>query len=233
MSQRPSIFSTPADVEQRVRDNVGAAALTGALLVVYGFFMFGPAHGQGLFRAGETVFLLTLKLGGLAMLAIAAWCAFGHLPALRADAVVSAAIGVGLIASAVLLGVGGGFSLTYALYALFGVLMLRAAGRMAAVYMECRRVKPLATDSAINTAAELVETDPPTEHETRRQKLSSGAWTAADNFEPISFDHDKPPTPRRKAVGEAPDDVIHLDRIPPPPDPSDGHLAKMARKKEP
>lgn len=231
MSDQPSVISTPLDMGQRVRDNAGSAALTGALLVVYGFFMFAGANGTGIFRTGEVIFLLSMKVGGLAMLGVAIWSAFGHLPALLGDAVVSSLVGLGLIISAILLTIGGGFGINYALYVIFGLMLLRSAVGVGVVYFALR-----AQVNAPEEEEEWVDPTPLTAGDDDSSFLSgmrkSQPTASADSsgqFEPIIFDKTKAATPKRKTIGDSPDDAISLDDIAPAP-PPEGHLARFAKR---
>ena len=231
MSENPTPAHHVVDIEQRVRDNAGTAALTGALLVVYGFFMFGAAKGEGVFRTGETLFLLSLQLGGLAMLGVATWSAFGHLPSLLADAVVSALVAISLLISAVCLTVGGGFSISYALYAIFAFMLLRSAVGIGMVYLSLRAQDVNSVDEDVEGAEGLAVADGDTSFLSGLQGgRSTGTASAPGEFEPIIFDKTKPPTPKRKAIGDSPDDVIHLDEVQAKVKPPEGHLARLAQR---
>ncbi|MFQ5591917.1 MAG: hypothetical protein ACE5HE_12195, partial [Phycisphaerae bacterium] len=112
------------DVEACVRSNTGSAALTGALLVFFGFFWFGGVSGSGTLLIGDTLFHWTLRAGGLLMIGVAVWCSIGVPIALLVDAMLSLLIGVLLIVSAAMLLAGGGFKLSYPVYAVCGVIFI-------------------------------------------------------------------------------------------------------------
>ena len=88
------------DLGTSVRSNTGGAALAAGLMIFFGFiYPFEPATGSGLFYTGQSLLFFALRLGGLAMVAVSVWLAFGHLPALAADAAASIVLG-GMIAIA-------------------------------------------------------------------------------------------------------------------------------------
>lgn len=95
--------STETDIESRVRSNTGSAAFAGALLLFFGFYWITGAIGPPFYLNVHTVFHYTLKVGGLALVVVAAWCAFGHPLALLADAVVASLIGLLLVVTGVLM----------------------------------------------------------------------------------------------------------------------------------
>lgn len=119
------------DVQARVRANTGSAALTGALLVVFGFFWFGGAvvGETGLLATGKDLLLYTLRLGGLLMIAIAVWCSIGIPIALLFDGVICAVIGVFIVIGAVLMMIGGGVVLGPALCVVCGVTIITTGVR--------------------------------------------------------------------------------------------------------
>jgi hypothetical protein len=112
------------DVEACVRGNTGSAALSGALLMVFGFFWFEGATGSGTFLLGDTIFHWTLRMGGLMMIVAAAWCSIGVPVALLVDAMLSIFIGLLLILSAVLMTIGGGLAFSYPIYAICGAIFI-------------------------------------------------------------------------------------------------------------
>jgi len=114
------------DPEVRVRSNTGAAAFTGALLAVIGFFWFsGPLDTDlGLLLAGKRLLHSTLCMGGLLMIAIAAWCSIGAPIALLMHAIFGCVIGILLITSAVLMLTADGFIIGSLLAAVFGIILI-------------------------------------------------------------------------------------------------------------
>ncbi len=96
------------DLESCVRSNTGSAALTAGLLIFFGFFWLDVQSGTDAFSQAATVFVYTLRLGGLAMALVAGWCSFGQPLALLGDAIVSCIIGaLVLITSAIMVLDGG------------------------------------------------------------------------------------------------------------------------------
>ncbi len=92
----------------RVRQNIAPAAIGAAFLLYFGFFQLTEPTGTDLFGRANWVFYYTLRLGGLAMAAIAAWSLRGQPITLAVDAVVTVAIGVLLILSGLGMAVDGG-----------------------------------------------------------------------------------------------------------------------------
>ena len=92
----------------RVRQNVAPAAIGAAFLLFFGFLRLTEPTGTELFDNASWVFYHTLRLGGLAMAAIAAWSVFGHPITLAIDAVVTVAIGTLFIITGLGMAVDGG-----------------------------------------------------------------------------------------------------------------------------
>ena len=222
----------PVDIEQRVRENTSPAAITGAILLVYGFFVCSGPSGEGIFRTGDAIFLLGLRVGGLAMIGVAVWSAFGHLPALLADAVVSALVGLALIISDILLTKGGGFVITYALYAIFGFILLRSAVGVGMVYFSLNKesVESDEEDAPDASALSVADGDSSFLSGLRGSRDPADAASSGE-FEPIAFDRTKPPTPKRRVIGDSPDEAIRLDDALPRTQ-SEGHLARLAKRQK-
>lgn len=92
----------------RVRQNVAPAAIGAAFLLFFGFFQLTEPTGTELFDRASWVFYHTLRVGGLAMGAVAAWSLLGQPITLGIDAVVTVAIGALLIFTGVGMAVDGG-----------------------------------------------------------------------------------------------------------------------------
>jgi len=122
---------TASQITSRVRQNTGSAAVAAICLIVFGFFdFFSIPKVTDLFTLGDAAFNYTLRIGGVLMAVIAVWSFSGRVTALLADAMVSAAIGCLLIFSGVAMIIGGGgFSLNYGLYVLFGAMFISAGLR--------------------------------------------------------------------------------------------------------
>jgi hypothetical protein len=105
----------PADYDERrvgvalrVRQNVTPAAIGAAFLLYFGFFQLTEPTDTELFDRASWVFYHTLRLGGVAMGAVAAWSLLGQSITLAVDAVVTVAIGALLILTGLGMAVDGG-----------------------------------------------------------------------------------------------------------------------------
>jgi len=103
-----SSVADPAMRVMRVRQNVVPAAIGAAFLLFFGFFQLTEPTGTDLFGRANWVFYYTLRLGGLAMAAVAAWSLLGQSITLAVDAVVTVAIGALLILTGLGMAVDGG-----------------------------------------------------------------------------------------------------------------------------
>ena len=92
----------------RVRQNVAPAAIGAAFLLYFGFLHLTEPTGTDVFGRASWVFYHTLRLGGLAMAAIALWCMLGRSIALAVDAVITVLIGGLLILTGLAMAVDGG-----------------------------------------------------------------------------------------------------------------------------
>lgn len=92
----------------RVRQNVAPAAIGTAFLVYFGFFAMAEPAGTDLYHRAALIFYHTLRLGGLAMGAVALWSMLGRPITLAVDAVVTFLIGVLLILTGLAMAVDGG-----------------------------------------------------------------------------------------------------------------------------
>lgn len=92
----------------RVRQNTAPAAIGTAFLVYFGFFAVAEPTGTDLYHRAAWAFYHTLRLGGLAMGAVALWSMLGQPMTLVVDAVVTVLIGVLLILTGLAMAVDGG-----------------------------------------------------------------------------------------------------------------------------
>lgn len=124
-------YMTESSIASRVRQNTASAAVAAICLIVFGFFgFFSIPKVTDLFTLGDAAFNYTLRIGGVLMAVIAVWSFLGRVTALLADAMVSVAIGCLLIFSGVAMIIGGGgVSLNYGLYVLFGGMFISAGLR--------------------------------------------------------------------------------------------------------
>ena len=96
---------------RRVRGNALPAAVAAALLLYFGYGRLSEPSGTDLFHQAGWVFYHTLRLGGLAMAAIAVWSWIGQRHALIVDAVASTVIGLLLIVTGAAMIIDGGDAL--------------------------------------------------------------------------------------------------------------------------
>ena len=141
------------DVDARIRQNIGSAGLAAALLIFFGFFWVDAPTGADWWSAAGRVFLLTLKIGGLAMAGVAIWCSFGEPLALLCDSIVSCAIGVILAGTGLVMLLDGGGYFQPAVNIVCGVLFLSAGLRNGRDYLSFPAVYD---DDDEETADELV-----------------------------------------------------------------------------
>jgi len=96
-TEHESTVADPAMRVRRVRQNVAPAAIGAAFLLFFGFYQLAEPTGTELFDQAWWVFYHTLRVGGVALTAVAAWSLFGYPITLAVDAVVTVAIGLLLI----------------------------------------------------------------------------------------------------------------------------------------
>jgi len=97
-----------AVVAARVRQNVVPAAIGAAFLLYFGFLHLAEPTGTDLFNRANWVFYHTLRLGGLAMAAVALWSMLGQGITLAVDAVITVVIGGLLILTGLAMAIDGG-----------------------------------------------------------------------------------------------------------------------------
>ena len=120
---------TPSDIASRVRQNAWSAGIAAILLIVFGFYYLGRPTGTGLFERSALIFFFTLRVGGIALAAIAVGSVLAYRPVLVIDAVVSVAIGVAFALTGVGMLVGGGGTLQTVLQVVFGGMFISSGVR--------------------------------------------------------------------------------------------------------
>lgn len=149
------------DIAALVRRNAVSAAIGAACLIYFGFYVSAVPNVTSLFSFGDALFVYTLRIGGVAMISIALGCLTGRIVFLLLDALASVPIGSGLIVSAVLMMAGGGgFSINFLLYVVFGGMFISAGLRNGRFYAEWKTRAPR-PDSFVKTKAVGVAAVPP------------------------------------------------------------------------
>ena len=100
-----------ADVSGRVKTQASSAWIGAAMLLFFGFGYLTEPSGTDLFSKAAWVFYQTLRIGGIAMAAAAAFLTTGHTLALAVDAVVAVTVGLLLIATGAVMFIDGGEAL--------------------------------------------------------------------------------------------------------------------------
>ncbi len=95
-------------VAMRVRQNVASAAIGAALLLYFGFRHIAEPTGTELFDYSARLFCDTLRIGGLALAAMAIWSLAGRPTTLAVDAVITFVIGVLFILTGLGMAIDGG-----------------------------------------------------------------------------------------------------------------------------
>lgn len=121
--------STSSEIASSVRGNALSAAIAAALMILFGFYYLAKPTGAGLFSLSALAFYYTLRIGGIAMAAIAVGSFVGFRPVLLVDAVVSVAIGVLLVLSGIGMLLGGGGAFQTILSVVFGGMFFSAGVR--------------------------------------------------------------------------------------------------------
>jgi hypothetical protein len=155
---------TPPDIESRIRQNAGPAALAAALLIYFGFFYLGTPLGKDILALSWLVLLYTLRVGGILMAVVALWSWFGHRTALAVDCVASLGIGVALVLTGIGILAGAGNGLQVVLNCLFGAMFISAGVRNGREYMllsGAGREGP--ADARSDRTSPALETPPPSE----------------------------------------------------------------------
>ncbi len=228
------------DVEARVRCNTTPASLTAGMLIFFGFMVHGGPTGDGMFLAGDTLFHYALRVGGLAMVAVAVMSAIGTPYALFTDAIVSGLVGMSLCVSAALLSTATEVSFNYIIYFIVGFTMVMSGLRNWRDYGKLPRV--FRDDGLSNEVLDAFGQPFGAESDVRGA-LNGGGREGAESQEaaPIILQPKKKSFAKRSSSTRPGDDVINLDDLPvtgkdavkresPPPQ---GYLADLSRKGRP
>lgn len=149
------------DVDARVRSNTGAAALAGGLLILFGFFYLEKEVGMDASSRAANVFLYTIRFAGLALIGVAIWSSFGHLPALMGDAVLSFLIGAAFVVTALfmLIDFGWWIAVQALVYIICGMMFLNSGLRTWRDYREMKRMEAADEDLGDDEMAQLAAPD--------------------------------------------------------------------------
>ncbi len=242
MSRRSRDYEI-VDVEARVRGNAGSAAISAAMLLLFGFFYFeGGAVGTPLFQKASLLFICALRFGGFMMIAVAVWSCFGSPAALVADAISAVLIGLLLLLSAGLMMLAKGVAFENVLYSFCGVTFIASSLRTWREYSFLPKVVAEQPDEAVEDyLREQGVSD--SAFDTPIDNLAVSGAAPADQAEQVGADSDpivfeKPERSRfcRHASDDSLDDeLIRLDDVSgnPPPAPPGGFLADLAKEDKP
>ncbi len=239
-------------IEGFVRSNAGSAALAAGLLIFFGFFQLDVQTGTDLFSKAGTVFVYTLRIGGLAMAMVAVWCCFGQPLALFVDAIVSIIIGALMLVTSGLMLYDGGMGIQTILSMMCSLLFLSAGLRNGRDFFAFASDEP--EDAATTTTAaasaegtplagqlgpnpDLIRMKQP-EASQQHATFQGGRFAADDealplpDTEPLSLADIEPPAPPKPHTGGS----LLSPGIPPAPDvppAPDGFLADLAGDEQP
>jgi hypothetical protein len=192
----------------RVRQNFGPAAIGAICLLYFGFFHLTEPSGADLFSRANWVFYHTLRIGGLAMAAIALWCVVGRPIALAVDAVVSVLIGGLLILTGLGMAVDGGDMLQTVINVVCGGMFISSG------FHNWKDYRFLSLRTASKAATFRTPGLP---------DLNRPAHTAPTVR----------PKPHASAEGERRDEGREHREAPTPPPPPEGFLAALAKETPP
>jgi len=136
----PGKSAATIDPFERARANTGPAAFAAGLLLFFGFFYLSVPSPDDWFSRAGLVFVYTLRVGGLAMVAIAVWSAIGHPPVLLADCMVSCLIGLLAIVTGIVMILDGGGIVQTLINVILGAMFIGAGLRSGRDYVEGMRV---------------------------------------------------------------------------------------------
>ncbi|MEK6677260.1 MAG: hypothetical protein AABZ47_16615 [Planctomycetota bacterium] len=125
-------------VASRVRGNAGSAGLGAACLLVFGFFMFSPPAVTSAFTFGDALATWTMRIGGVAIAAIAGLSLLGKSWVLMFDGIISVPIGLCLATAGVVMVANGG-SMMQILYVIFGGTFVSGGIRNGRAFLAIRR----------------------------------------------------------------------------------------------
>ncbi len=116
------------ELRQAMMQVAGSAAIAGIIMVLLGFWFFRDLVGtseSSVYNISITAFLLTIRVGGVALLVVAALEYMGVGLALVIDAFLTGLAGILLLATAIVWGLNGDIDGLFLL--IFAVILLRAA----------------------------------------------------------------------------------------------------------
>ena len=149
-----------------VRRHAGSAAFAAARMLFFGFAYLAKPDGTDLFARAWLVLYYTLRLGGIAMAAIAVWLWTGNRSALAADAAVAAAVGVLLILTGLGMLAAGGDSLQMIINVVCGWMFFSSGLRNGREYLALRALSGQETGSTpqahVPSPGEVCSLDQPT-----------------------------------------------------------------------
>ena len=224
------------DLGASVRSNTGGAALAAGLLIFFGFiYLAEPVAGAGL-----SLLFYTLRFGGLAMVAVSVWLAFGHLPALAADAAVSILVGALIALAGAFMLIGGVWWVQALVILVSGGTFLTGGLRNGRDFLDMWRIETAEDkdDDEEDVSALSASADSPLAADLARGEALPKAKPRPRN-EPELVDME--PTSRPEGAGAAAaDQPVQLDGLSPGPPPhkgpgpssssSESYLAKLAKK---
>ena len=195
-----------AALAARVRQNAGSSAIAAALMIYFGFFHgYITPKGSDLFSLANLVFLQTIRIGGIAMAALAVWSLIGAGLALIVDAIVSFAVGGLLALTGIAMFLDGGGVFQSALNVMFGWMFVSVGRRNWRDYFLLTKL----SNDAVGLAAPL-----------GRTSRAGDVLPSPGEREP-RFQHPVPeptnePLPSRPAPVDSPPSVLDSDPAPPP-----------------
>jgi len=227
------------DVEARVRANITPATLTAGMLIFFGYMVFGPPTGDGMFLAGDTLFHYALQLGGFGMIAVAVMSAIGTPYALFTDAIVSGLVGLSLCAGAALMSIASAVTFDYIIYFVAGFTLVMSGLRNWRDYGKLPRT--YGDDGLSSEVLEAFDQPFGAGVDVSNALGKRGEQAGAGESAPIILQPKKKSLPKRSFSARSGVDVINLDDLPaagqdankresPPPQ---GYLADLARKDRP
>lgn len=119
----------PPSILAALRSQGTSTAIGAALLLYFGFMQLDFSTGAGLFETSANVFIYTLRIGGIALMAMALFLWAGWRPALLLDGLASIPIGILMVLCSVgMMAGGGGFGLNNVIILFCGVMFV-SSGR--------------------------------------------------------------------------------------------------------
>jgi hypothetical protein len=209
MTDDPNTQHALSMIANRVRQNTLPAGISAALMLYFAFFSGGRyAHqdGRDAFALGANLFIYTIELGGIAMLAATLLSLTGKGVALAVDAAASVTIGVLLCLAAVMMLAGGGSGF---LYLIFGVMFILAGIRNGKDWSTFSALMPRdrTTKTFVNAPTPITDTSNPIDNTPNPVAETTGSIT------------DKLRTLRKRqpAPNPVPEEPVSANELPPQP----------------